>query len=52
MAKKKEYICTNCKYFVDNKCEHDTNIQIQLKKRIEKKLYKSLEQKTECEYFV
>ena len=48
MAKK--YKCINCKYFVENKCEHSSNIYFELQKRTEKKVYKSLKPKTECEF--
>lgn len=53
MAKKKEetkYICSDCAFWKNDKCEHASNIKILLKKRIEKRVYKSLEQKTECEF--
>ena len=50
MAKKKEYVCDNCKFYIDNKCEHTSNIQIILKKRIEKKVYKSQKKQTECKF--
>ena len=45
-----DFLCPNCKYFINNVCEHYSNIKIIIKKRIEKRVYKSLEQKTECDY--
>ena len=47
----KEPLCPTCRYYIKNVCEHFSNIQILIKKRIEKKVYKSTEQKTECPYY-
>lgn len=44
---KKVYKCDGCKYFTD-KCEHPSNTQIILKRRIETVVYKSLEKKEKC----
>lgn len=49
MAKKKT-ICEKCKYF-DKFCKHKSNIIIQINKKIEKEVYKTTKQKTECKYF-
>lgn len=43
----KQFACDNCKYFTD-KCEHESNIQIILKRRVETIGYKSLEKKEKC----
>ena len=52
MAKKQDkkevkFACDNCKYFTD-KCEHKSNIQIILKRRVETIQYKSLDKKEKC----
>lgn len=44
------YLCPNCRFFINNRCEHYSNIKIIIKKRIEKKVYISLNQKAECKY--
>ena len=46
--KEKEPKCNNCLFFINNVCEHESNIKILLKKRIEKKEYISKELKTVC----
>ena len=51
MAKKQEKIlCNTCKFYIDGKCEHESNIKYFIHRRIETKAYKSLEPKTECEF--
>ena len=47
----KDFVCNNCKFFT-NKCEHQSNLLVILNKRIETVKYKTLEKKTECDYFV
>lgn len=49
-AEEVKKLCPECKYFIENKCEHKSNIKYILEKRIEKKAYISLVQKTECEF--
>ena len=50
MAKKKEeFACDNCKYFTD-KCEHQSNLLVFVKRRIETVTYKSLDKKEDCEF--
>lgn len=54
MAKKQDkkevkFACDNCKYFTD-KCEHESNLRIILKRRIETITYKSLDKKEECKF--
>ena len=48
---KKQVLCDNCKFFTD-KCEHESNLRIILKRRIETIGYKSLDKKTECEFYI
>lgn len=51
--KKQEEIkshCDNCKFYIDGKCEHESNIKYFIHRRIEIKGYKSLEEKSECEF--
>lgn len=51
MAKKeKQILCDSCIFFTD-KCEHESNLRVFLKRRIETVTYKSLDKKTECEFF-
>lgn len=51
MAKKeKENVCINCQFYIDDKCEHSSNIKYLIHRRIEKKEYKSLDKKSECEF--
>lgn len=45
-----KFLCPDCKFFINEKCEHYSNIKILIKKRVEKKVYISLNQKTECDY--
>ena len=53
MAKKKqEILCTTCQFFIEGKCEHPSNYKILLKKRIEKKVYKSTDVKKNCQNYV
>lgn len=49
MAKKQD-LCDNCKFFTD-KCEHESNLLVILKKRIETVTYKTLDKKSDCEFF-
>lgn len=50
MANKK-ILCNSCKFYIDNKCEHESNICIELHRKIEKRAYISLETKTECKFY-
>lgn len=51
MAKKeKKDLCETCIFYIDGKCEHESNIKYFVHKRIETKGYKSLEKKSECEF--
>ena len=54
MAKKKQEeiksLCDTCKFYIDGKCEHESNIKYFIHRRIETKGYKSLETKKECEF--
>lgn len=54
MAKKdkeeKKILCNTCQFYIDGKCEHESNIKYFIHRRIETKGYKSLETKTECEF--
>lgn len=47
---KKQVLCDKCKYYSD-KCEHQSNLLIHLCGRLETIGYKSLDKKTECEYY-
>ena len=49
MAKKK-YVCSDCKLYINNTCAHESNIKILLQKRVQKKVYKNIKLKTECNY--
>lgn len=48
---KKVFKCDDCKYFTD-KCEHQSNTIINLKRRIETIEYKSLDKKEKCKNYV
>ena len=53
MAKKEKeekILCDTCKFFIDGKCEHESNIKYFIHRRIETKGYKSLKTKKECEF--
>ena len=46
----KDFVCNNCKFFTD-KCEHPSNLLILVHKRIETLTYKTLDKKSECEFY-
>lgn len=48
--KKPQVLCKKCKFYIDKKCEHESNIKYFIHRRIETKGYKSLETKTECKF--
>lgn len=48
--KKLQVLCKKCQFYIEGKCEHESNIKYFVHKRIETKGYKSLEKKSECEY--
>lgn len=50
MAKKKENVCKTCQFYIDDKCEHSSNIKYLIHRRIEKKEYISLKPKESCEF--
>lgn len=47
---RKQVLCKTCKFYIDKKCEHESNIKYFIHRRIETKGYKSLETKSECEF--
>lgn len=49
-SQRTQVVCKKCKFYIDNKCEHESNIKYFIHKRIETKGYKSLETKKECEF--
>lgn len=49
-SQRTQVVCKKCKFYIDNKCEHESNIKYLIHKRIETKGYKSLETKKECEF--
>lgn len=50
MAKKK-VLCDTCVYYRDSRCGHRSNLYITVKNRLETVGFKSLEKKSECEFF-
>jgi len=52
MAKKVKEVsaCDDCQFYIDGKCEHESNIKYFIHKRIETKGYKSLETKKRCKF--
>lgn len=47
---KKETLCVTCKFFNET-CKHKSNLIIQINKKVEKEIYKNIEQKTKCEFY-
>lgn len=50
MAKKK-VLCDTCVYYPNGKCMHRSNLYIAVKNRLETIGFKSLEKKSECEFY-